>query len=148
MQIPELEYKKILEILPIVCVDVLIIYDKKCLLLYRTNEPAINQYWLPGGRIYKFESIKDAAIRKAKEETNLDCEFVKVISVEESIFPKTENMTTDIHTINVCCHMTVSNIDNLKFDKYHSDFIWIDKLNDEYHDCVNNPLSIIFDNFH
>jgi colanic acid biosynthesis protein WcaH len=143
MYIPELEYKRILEILPIICVDVFIIYDNKCLLLLRKNEPAINQYWVPGGRIYKLESIKDAAIRKAKEETNLDCEFVKIISVEESIFPKTENMTTDIHTVNVCCLMNVSNIENLKFDEHHSDFMWIDKQNEEYHNCVNNPLSLI-----
>lgn len=143
MYINELEYNKILEVLPIICVDLIIIYNNKCLLLKRDNEPAKDQYWFPGGRIHKLESIKNASIRKAKEETNLDCDYIKIISIEESIFTKNENMKTDIHTINICCYMTVSNIDNIQFDKYHKEYIWIDKQNDEYHQCVNNPLALM-----
>lgn len=143
MHIPESEYKKIVETMPILCVDLVIIYDQKCLLLLRNNEPALGQYWFPGGRIRKLEMIKDAAIRKAKEETNLDCEFIKIISVEETIFIKNENMNTDVHTVNICCHLITSNADNLKVDKHHDDYKWIDQQSDSYHEAVNHPLSLM-----
>lgn len=136
MFIPDLEYKKILEYLPIVCVDLLIIYDNKCLLLFRNNEPAKGQYWFPGGRINKMETIRDASIRKAKEETNLNCEFIDIVSVEETIFND-----SDLHTINICCYLTVNNIDKLQFDKYHSDYKWVDEESDKYHKSVNYPIS-------
>jgi len=103
MHIPEFEYNLILKKMPIICVDLLIIFNNKCLLLKRDNEPAKGQYWFPGGRIFKLETLKDATIRKAKEETNLDCEFINIISVEETIFNKNENMFTDVHTVNICC---------------------------------------------
>jgi len=143
MYLPELEYKLILRSMPILCVDLLIIHDGKCLLLKRDNEPAMGQYWFPGGRINKLETIKDAAIRKAKEETNLDCEFVKIVSVEETIFFKNKNMTTDVHTVNICCHLTPFSITPLHFDNYHSDYKWVTKHNNSYHRAVNNPLSLM-----
>ena len=143
MYIPESEYKHILENIPILCVDLLIVHDHKCLLLKRDNEPAKGQYWFPGGRINKLETIKNAAVRKAKEETNLDCEFIKVISVGETIFIKNENMNTDIHTVNICCEMIPFSIAPLKLDKYHKDYIWVCKQSNSCHNAVNHPLSLM-----
>jgi colanic acid biosynthesis protein WcaH len=143
MYIPEQDYRKVLTWLPILCVDLVIIHEKKCLLLKRGNEPALGQYWFPGGRINKLETIKEAAIRKAKEETNLNCEFVKSISIEETIFPKNENMGTDVHTLNICCHLIPNNIDSLKIDKDHDEYIWIGESSNTFHDAVNHPLSLM-----
>ncbi len=66
-KIPEEEYKKILENMPICCVNLVIAHNNKVLLIRRKNEPEKNKWWIPGGRIYKNEKLKDAAIRKAKE---------------------------------------------------------------------------------
>lgn len=52
MFIPENDYKKILSTMPILCVDLIIFFDGKCLLLKKKNEPAKGQYWFPGGRVY------------------------------------------------------------------------------------------------
>lgn len=79
--IPEQMYKDILEIMPICCVDLVITYHNKYLLLKRVKEPAKGEWWLPGGRIWKNEEIKCAALRKAREETGLDCEFVTQLGV-------------------------------------------------------------------
>lgn len=147
MYIPEKQYSEILRCMPILCVDLLILHDNKCLLLKRNNEPAMGQYWFPGGRINKLETIKDASIRKAKEETNLDCEFVKIIAVEETIFIKNENMNTDVHTVNICCEMIPFSISPLQLNKYHNDYIWVRKQSKSYHKAVNHPLSLMgFDN--
>ena len=143
MFIPEKEYNLIISKMPILCVDLLIIHNKKCLLLKRNDEPAKGQYWFPGGRVLKNELIKDAAIRKAKEETNLDCEFKEIVSIEETIFEKSRFKNSDVHTVNVCCYLKPTNIKKFNLDKNHSDFKWINKQNKLYHEAVNRPLSLI-----
>ncbi len=143
MVIPEDQYRMMVSALPIVCVDVLIIFEGKCLLLKRDNEPAKGQYWFPGGRILKNETIAAAALRKAKEETNLDCVFVSVVSTEESIFENKQVPESGVHTVNICCRLTTSSIDNISIDHLHNGMIWVDKVNDSYHTAVKNPLSIL-----
>lgn len=124
--IPKEEYTRIQAVLPILCVDCLIIYQQRCLLLRRTNEPAKGQYWFPGGRVLKGELIKDAATRKAAEEVHLHCLYEKTISIEETIFARQDNMLSDIHTVNICCQLSAHNIDSLSMDASHNDCIWAD----------------------
>tara|TARA_B110000037_G_C17111744_1_gene502139 strand:- start:1378 stop:1839 length:462 start_codon:yes stop_codon:yes gene_type:complete len=144
MHIPKLEYKAILANIPIVCVDLIIINDGKFLLLKRDNEPAKGEFWFPGGRILKLETIKGAALRKAKLEVNLDCAFHDIISVEETIFDKKIEMSTTVHTINIVCKLTTDNIKELKLDNLHSNFIWtpLNQFNDlKLHKALLKPLS-------
>jgi colanic acid biosynthesis protein WcaH len=143
MFIPDNIYQTILGYLPILCVDVLIVHDKKCLLLLRDNEPAKGTYWFPGGRVNKDETIAKASVRKAKEETNLDCTFRQIISTEESIFEKTGEMSMGVHTVNVCCLMSVSEISRLKPDHLHKDALWVDYIDKHWHPAVINPLTIL-----
>lgn len=143
MLIPDSEYSLILKKMPVLCVDVLIIHAGKCLLIKRENDPAKGQYWLPGGRVHKLESIENAAIRKAKEETNLNCQYIGIVSVEETIFKKEGQMITDVHTVNICCELHVPDTILLETDKYHSDFKWVDKQSSAYHDAINHPLSLV-----
>lgn len=143
MYIPEQEYQLILNNMPILCVDLLIVHEGKCLLLKRDNEPAKGEFWFAGGRVRKLETIENAAIRIAKEETNLECTFKKIISVEETIFIKNENMNTDVHTVNICCEISPVNISSFKYDKYHNGYRWVSEQNSAYHPAVNHPLSLI-----
>ena len=84
----------------------------------------------------------EAAIRISKTETGLDCIFKGQVSVEETMFEKTANMDSDVHTVNICCTMEVaSTLDCLKPDKFHDDFKWVDKLSNDFHGAVNRPLS-------
>jgi colanic acid biosynthesis protein WcaH len=137
------EYLRIVEVIPIVCVDLLIINDNKCLLLKRENEPAKGQYWFPGGRIRKNETIEQAALRIAKEETNLNCHFVEKLCVEETIFEKAGNLNSNVHTVNICCKLTIASMtDILKTDQFHSEFKWISQQSNSYHPAVNRPLSL------
>ena len=147
MFIPENDYKEILSTMPILCVDLMIFFDGKCLLLKRKNEPAKGQYWFPGGRIYKMETIKDAALRKAKEEVNLNCRFQQIVSIEESMFKRNGKMATDIHTVNVCCKLVTASISEIAIDKQHNSHIWvtIDSAKKmELHPCVMGPLEKVY----
>jgi len=143
MFIPEEEYTRIQAVLPILCVDCLIIHEQKCLLLRRTKEPAKGQYWFPGGRVFKGETIQNAALRKAREEVSLDCSFERIIKVEESIFERNEGMNCDIHTVNVCCQLSTQQTCYVRMDASHDDFIWLG-LNDaalfDLHIAVSRPM--------
>lgn len=143
MYIPEKQYSEILRCLPILCVDLLILHDNKCLLLKRDNEPAKGQYWFPGGRVRKMETLEQATIRIAKQETNLNCKYIKQVSIEETIFVKNSNMVTDIHTVNICCKLIPENIEELKIDNLHVDLIWVNQQSTSFHNAVNTPLSLI-----
>jgi colanic acid biosynthesis protein WcaH len=125
MFIPKGDYEKILDVLPILCVDCVITHNGKCLLLRRKNEPAKGQYWFPGGRVYKNEMIRYASQRKALEEVSLTCRFEKIISIEETMFARQGDMTTDIHSVNVCCHLSALEVDNFKLDDTHDGFAWV-----------------------
>jgi colanic acid biosynthesis protein WcaH len=53
--IPVDEYQKIVEQIPIVCVDAVIMNRKgQYLLVRRKNEPLKGEFWLPGGRIITY----------------------------------------------------------------------------------------------
>ncbi len=61
---------------PCAC-DPVIIRDSMILLGKRAEEPFVGYWVLPGGMVEQGESVREACVREAKEETNLD---VKIIS--------------------------------------------------------------------
>ena len=62
---------------PLPTVDIIIEYEEKIVLIYRKNYP---QGWaLPGGFIEYGETAEQAAIREAKEETNLDIDLLYLL---------------------------------------------------------------------
>jgi len=124
--IPKEEYSNILKQIPITCVDLIILRNKKYLLVKRNTEPAKNIWWTPGGRILKNELVKTAAIRKAKEETGLNCEFVKKLGVAEMIFDKGP-FGFGVHSISVACLLN-SKIGKISLDKTSDEYKWSDKI--------------------
>lgn len=141
--IPKATYRKILELVPIVCVDLVIVNKNKCLLVKRNNEPAKGQYWFPGGRVYKMETIEKAALRKAREEVNLKCAFHKIVSIEETIFRKKKGMDTDVHSMNIICQLKPLSVKDVKVDQFHSDSIWVNLKTAKglsLHPAVLNPI--------
>ena len=144
--INQIIYNQILENMPIICVDgVIINNENEILFLKRENEPAKNEWWFPGGRLLKNEKLEDAIIRKVKEETNLDVEVVKYIGTTETIF---DNGPFDIpvHTVNFTYQLKLVSID-IKIDSHHSDYLWSNKieclkLNKEIFNLIKNNLEI------
>ena len=62
-------YKQVMESVPIVCVDALIVNEKgEYLLVKRKNNPLKNKFWMIGGRLYKDEHTQKGIKRKIKEE--------------------------------------------------------------------------------
>jgi colanic acid biosynthesis protein WcaH len=129
-------YLKIREVMPTVCVDLIVTNPNgEYLLLQRKEEPAKGLWWIPGGRIHKNESWRDAASRKSMEELGVCLELVEFVSLEESMFPN-----VNYHTVNVTVHMAYNELDNLRIDSNHSKYRWEKHILDGLHEAVVNPL--------
>lgn len=71
------EYKK-----PSVTVDIFIYDDENnFLLIKRKNNPYKNCWAFPGGFVEYGETVENAAIREAKEETSIDVKLKKLVGV-------------------------------------------------------------------
>lgn len=81
--IPADEWKTIVANVPIVSVDLLIRHDGGVLLGRRTNDPAKGYWFVPGGRVLKGESRRDAVHRVASQELGVDVEIVESLGAFE-----------------------------------------------------------------
>lgn len=70
---------------PILAVSAAIFRDGKVLAVRRARNPAINLYTLPGGVVEVGETLTDAVIREAREETRLDIAPVALAGHREVI---------------------------------------------------------------
>ena len=86
--IPSKLYKKIVELVPIVCVDVILKYQGKYVLVKRKTEPLKDNWWIVGGRALKGEPTIEVARRKINEETGLFCYKLKMVGVYEDTYEK------------------------------------------------------------
>ncbi len=82
---------------PILAVDALIIYEGKLVLIKRKNPPYKDQFALPGGSVEMGETVENATIREAKEETDLDIDIIKLLGVYSD--PKRDPRG---HTVSLC----------------------------------------------
>ena len=82
--LPSDAYLQIVGVMPILCVDLVIRNSEgKYLLVKRNNEPLKGQWWVPGGRVFKGESLQEAAIRKAREELSLEISSLVPVGYQE-----------------------------------------------------------------
>jgi len=139
-------YNQILINMPIICVDGVLLNDEgQILFLKRENEPAKNEWWFPGGRIQKNELLKDAIVRKFKEETDISVEILDYIGTTETIFD-TGPYGIPVHTVNFTFLLKSEN-SNVQIDNLHSDYVWernFDNLNlnSEIHQLLKSYLQI------
>lgn len=125
--IPDELYKDILDSMPIACVDIVIVREGQALLVRRNDAPAKGQWWIPGGRVLKGETLKDAARRKALEETGLVCEVGPAIYTDETIFQDGPHGCS-VHSINTVFYMTPTGLteQQVSLDSHHSEHKWVD----------------------
>ena len=85
-KIPLTLYELITDSIPIASVEAIISKGNSLLFLRRQNSPAKGQWWFPGGRIRKGETLEEALYREVKEETGLEVIESKLINVYSRIF--------------------------------------------------------------
>lgn len=124
MFIPEYTYRKIQMSLPVLCVDVMIRYKGKYLLIKRNEEPMRDVYWVPGGRVLKNESLRSAAKRKIREETGLVPYEMEMVGIYEDQYEESSlgRIPDGYHTVAVVFEAFVDSLDGLKLDRTSEDW--------------------------
>ena len=139
-------YKQILENMPIVTVDLLVVNNKNEILLFkRNNKPCKNIFYTPGGRVLKNEKIFDGLVRKMKEELDLEVtkENVSYCGVIEEFFDDSIYENISSHCVNSVYLYKLNDINKIKLDKQHCEFRWF-KINDtNLHKFVKMKINLI-----
>ena len=145
--IPTSFYNRILSVIPVPCVDLVIVHKGKFLMGKRINEPAKGQWFFPGGRVFKEETLEQAAVRKAKEETGIKIKKsnLNYLTTAETIF-RAKNFSGTRHTINSVFLVKPDKLKEselLKFDRtQNSEFQWFSKIDKNWYPYVKNVLKL------
>ena len=101
-KIPFKLYKRIIDLLPILCVDAAVLHKGKYILVKRKNEPVKGGWWVPGGRVLKGETMEEAVIRKTKEELGIKVKIIKPLGYFEHYFRENEfGVKSGIHQVSI-----------------------------------------------
>lgn len=120
------EYSRIHQLMPIPCVDLAILVERKVLLVRRVDEPDAGRLWIPGGRIFKGESFRDAAIRIATEEVGLLVDVGQTIYQTNIVFksdPFGHGCGTHTVSFVFLCRKISGNV---RLNSRHTEFLWWD----------------------
>jgi len=126
-------YKKILDSIPVLTVDI-VIFNKnkdKVLLFKRNNNPLKGIYYTPGGRVNKNEPLNNAILRKGKEELgfNLNSSELRHCGILEEFFDNSSFGDASSHHINIVYEYILEDISLINLDNQHEEFKWFD-IND------------------
>ena len=123
------KYKEILELMPILTVDGIVMRNGKVLLVKRKNKPLKGKYWTPGGRVYKGETLKKAFIRKIKEETGINVRIISLVGFYEDFYPDNHWNIDTVHTVSAV-FLATSDTDKVKLDGQSSGYKWTKRIPD------------------
>jgi len=132
--IPKEQYTQIIEVLPILCVDIIIQNSQgEFLLIKRANEPLKDQWWVIGGRVLKGETLEKAAIRKVEEEVGLKITDVKLVGYyEDADETNPFGLYTPLHSVSVVFLAVIDNHQNIKLDNQSSDWKYSKELPERF----------------
>ena len=143
-KIPENLYRKIHRYLPLVCTDVVIVGkskgEKHFLLVKRGNEPEKGKWWFPGGRIFKNELLKDAALRKTKQETGLKPTKLREMGLYEYFSPVGYYKGTNSHMLAIVYRAEVNIRESIILDSQSLDSRWFQEIDPRWHPYVKEFL--------
>ncbi len=132
----EERYNEILRLLPICCVDVVILHGEKVLMIKRGElETYGGLWWIPGGRVHKGESWDAAVKRKALEETGLNVEISRQLRSYEAPETEGKHFVTTLFVTSVVGDITV------KLDHTSVDYRWADRISDGWDSLLQQMLS-------
>jgi len=128
--IKEKLYKQILEVMPLLCVDIIIRNARgEYLLVKRDNEPLKGWWWVVGGRVQKYETLTQAVKRKVKQETSLVVHKMRPVGYYEDKFEKNSiKLDTKLHALSVVFEVLISNNVKICLDAQSSDWKFAKKL--------------------
>lgn len=135
-------YRRILEVLPIACVDIVLISNGHFLMVRRKNQPGRGKWCIPGGRVFKGETLKQAVLRKIQEETGLkNLKIIKLLTVAP-FFSKTSAFGPSTHSIN-SVFLVRAEKQPLHLDNQSSEIKWFRKTNSQTLTYAKNIVKLV-----
>ena len=133
MKLSNEEFLKVVEATPLVSIDLVVRNQKGHILMgKRINRPAINSWFVPGGRIIKGENVDSALTRIGKDELNIelnrkDVRFIGLFDhrYKNDNFANIAGISTQYIVIAYECYLCLD-IDELPKEQ-HSDWDWFCK---------------------
>ena len=122
--VPEQLYREILETMPVVCVDTLVVRAGEALLTRRRQEPQAGSLWLQGGRMRKGEQLAEAALRTAEQESGLSLTLRSVLGTFSTVFEASAHGDSSTHTVNVTFLASTEHDARPQVDSTHDEFVW------------------------
>jgi colanic acid biosynthesis protein WcaH len=126
------EFFAIYSKVPRLNVDLIIKTDAGILMALRSIEPYLDHWHLPGGTVYKTETIEQAALRVAQTETGLTCRMVACHGymefpheIRSGSTPETQNI--DTHTVSIVIELAVVG-GELRHDGNAKELIYVKEL--------------------
>ena len=158
MFLSESDFSELIKNGPLVAIDLCIIRGSQILLGKRINPPAKNFFFVPGGRIFKSELIKNALLRILKSELGMNIKknnykYIKNLGIYEHFYDDNYlgNFNFSTHYIVIAYLIEYKNLiknDQKILSQQHSEYIWLDinKVNNKYNihsntlEYLKNPL--------
>ena len=131
-------YKQITEQLPLQCVDVMVRYRGKFVLIKRNDEPMRGTYWVIGGRLYKNEKLRDCALRKISEElcsiASVDIDTLRLVGVYEDVYDFSQfgYCPGGYHTNAVVFEVELRDLGSIRLDRTSDDWGLFDDLPERF----------------
>lgn len=122
--------------MPECCVEVVVEIDDGVLLARRTNEPVEGEWFWPGGRLYKGETLKSAARRIAAGELGIDVDVHELLGVYSDVWESSAvGGNPSRHTVNTVFRVSPSEHDfEITLDDQHDDYRLLTDLDGDLHD--------------
>ncbi len=136
-------YRKILDAMPISCVDVVIRSRGRFLLCKRKNKPAQGKWWFVGGRVLKNEILEDAAKRKVREEIGIsNIKIKKLLVVKGTIFKDSAFGPATQHSVNSVFLAEISSKNLLRPDNQSSELRWFSRVDKRWPSYIKEVLKL------
>ena len=155
MLLSESDFSEIVKNAPLVAIDFCIIRGSRILLGKRINPPAKNFLFVPGGRIFKSELIKNALSRILKSELGMkikknNYKFIKNLGIYEHFYDDNflGNFNFSTHYIVIAYLIEYRNLiknDEEILSQQHSEYIWLDinNVDKKYNNIHLNTLEYL-----
>ena len=137
--IEEKLYKKIIDNVPIVVIDVILTNRGQFLLGKRKNKPLKGAWCLPGGRLFKGELLKNGAQRKVKEVTGLKIKKPSLLTIKEFFLTSAQGPVT--HQIDFIFTSETKGKSAIN-DGQHAQLRWFSKIEKHWPKYVRDALEL------
>jgi colanic acid biosynthesis protein WcaH len=122
----------VVRLAPLIAIDLVIRNSRNNVLLgFRSNEPAKGFYFVPGGRIWKNEHLRDAFARILKTETNCvgNLDEARLLGVYEHFYATNRfgEASYGTHYVVLGYELKLDYTADLKVDAQHTEYRWWDE---------------------